>query len=176
VNWYTYQELRRENASWTTLQQNFTITFSFEHEIHNIDASLKQIRGVIFIKESEVELIIEEQQQNKQIVKELLSCYHVQEEAPDEDDPHDIEIKEAKGEREEVGPTIELEFIATLIKINKVNIGTVDNPKMANIRDYWDEQMIESIIKLLCEYTDLFPTTFTEMQGITGDLGDMNIP
>jgi hypothetical protein len=27
------------------------------------------------------------QQQNKQIVKELLSCYHVEEELPDEDDP-----------------------------------------------------------------------------------------
>jgi hypothetical protein len=33
---------------------------------------------------------MEEEQQNKQTVKELLSCYHVQEEAPDEDDPHDI--------------------------------------------------------------------------------------
>jgi hypothetical protein len=42
---------------------------------------------VIFIKELEVELMTEEQQQNRQTVKELLSCYHVQEEAPDEDDP-----------------------------------------------------------------------------------------
>jgi hypothetical protein len=45
---------------------------------------------VIFIKEPEVELITEEQQWNRQTVKELLSCYHVQEEAPDEDDPHVI--------------------------------------------------------------------------------------
>jgi len=79
--------------TWTTLQQNFTVTFSFEHEKPNIDATLKHIRGIIFIKEPEVELIIEEQQQNKQLVKELLSCYHVQEEAPDEDDLCDIQME-----------------------------------------------------------------------------------
>jgi hypothetical protein len=72
------------------LQQNFTDTFSFDHENSNIDATLKHIRGVTFIKELEVKIIIEEQQWNKQIVKELLSCYHVQEEALDEENPRDI--------------------------------------------------------------------------------------
>jgi hypothetical protein len=76
--------------TWMTLQHNFTVTFSFEQENPNIDASLKKIRGVIFIKEIEVEIITKEQQQNKQTIKELFSCYHVQEEASDEDDPRDI--------------------------------------------------------------------------------------
>jgi hypothetical protein len=40
--------------------------------------------------ELEVELMTEDQQQNRQTVKELLSCYHVQEEAPDEDDSCNI--------------------------------------------------------------------------------------
>jgi hypothetical protein len=57
-----------------------------------MDLALKQIRGVIFVDEPEVELMTEYQQQNRQTVKELLSCYHVQEEAPDEDDPHNIHI------------------------------------------------------------------------------------
>jgi hypothetical protein len=35
---------------------------------------------------------------------------------------------------------------------------------------------VESITKLLCEYNDLFPTTFTEMKGIVGELGEMKIP
>jgi hypothetical protein len=78
-----------------TLQKTFTVTFAFEHENPNIDATLKKIRGVIFIKEMEVEMIIEDQQQKKQTVKEILSCYHLQEEAPDEDDPHDIQIAKA---------------------------------------------------------------------------------
>jgi hypothetical protein len=84
---------------------------------------------VIFIKEPKVELIIEEQQQNKKTVKYLLSCYHVQEEVPEEDDPRDIQIEEVEGEREVEGPPLESEVIDALIKVKKVNIGTVENPK-----------------------------------------------
>jgi hypothetical protein len=97
-NWYTYQELRRGTATWMVLQLNFVVTFSFEHENPNIDNAIKQIRGMIFIKEPEVEVITKEQQRNKQIVEELFSCYHVHEDAPEEDDPRDIHIKEAEGE------------------------------------------------------------------------------
>jgi hypothetical protein len=32
------------------------------------------------------------------------------------------------------------------------------------------------IIDLLCEYVDIFPTTFSEMKGIVGELGEMKIP
>jgi hypothetical protein len=171
ANWYTNQELRRATTTWTELQQNFTVTFSFEHENPNIDATLKMIRGVIFIKEPEVKLITEEQQRNKQLIKELLSCYHVHEDAPEKDDPCDIQIKEAEGEREVEGPPIESKVIAVPIKVKKVNIGTVENPKMASIGYYWDEQTIERITELLCEYNNLFPTTFTKMKGIAGELG-----
>jgi hypothetical protein len=62
TNWYIDQELRKGTATWTTLQHNFKVTFLSKHEKPNIDATLKQIRGVIFIKELEFELIIEEQQ------------------------------------------------------------------------------------------------------------------
>jgi hypothetical protein len=109
-------------------------------------------------------------------VKELLSCYHVQEEAPDEDDPHNIQITEIEGEMDVEGPSLESEVFVGPIKVNKVNIGTNDNPKMASIGDYWDEQTIERITELLCEYNDMFPTIFTEMKGIIGELGEMNIP
>jgi hypothetical protein len=68
-------------------------------------------------------LIIEEQQRNKQIVKDLLACYHVQEEAPNEDDPHDIQIKEVEDERDVEGPPIESKVISAPIKVNNVNIG-----------------------------------------------------
>jgi hypothetical protein len=47
---------------------------------------------VIFIDEPEVELMKKYQQHNRQTIKELLSCYHVEEEAPDEDDPCNIQI------------------------------------------------------------------------------------
>jgi hypothetical protein len=153
------------------LQHNFTVTFSFEHENPNTDETIKHIRGVIVIKELEVKHITEEQQRNQQTVKELLTCYHVQEETPDEDDPCDIQIKEAEGEREVEGPPIESEVIGEPIKVKKVNIGTAENPKMASIGDYWDEQTVESITDLLREYKGLFPTIFTEMKGISRELG-----
>jgi hypothetical protein len=35
---------------------------------------------------------------------------------------------------------------------------------------------VESITELLCEYSDLFPTTFTEMKGIARELDEMKIP
>jgi hypothetical protein len=60
----------------------------------------------------------------------------VQEEAPDEDDPRDIQIEETEGERELEGPPLESEVIVVLIKVKKVNIGIVENPKMDSIGDY----------------------------------------
>jgi hypothetical protein len=63
-----------------------------------------------------------------------------------------------------------------LIKIKKVNIGTEKTPKLANIGDYWDVSTIDKIIELLHEYQDLFPTKFTDMNGIKGPMADMRIP
>jgi hypothetical protein len=99
--------MRRGTTEWIALKQNFVVTFSFKHENPDIDSALKQIKGVIFIDEPKVELMTEYQQQNKQTIKELLSCYHVEEEAPDEDDPRNIQITELEGEREVEGPSLE---------------------------------------------------------------------
>jgi hypothetical protein len=52
--------------------------------------------------------------------------------------------------------------------VKKLNISTTNNPKMASIGDYWDEQTVERILELLREDNDLFPTTFIEMKGIEG--------
>jgi hypothetical protein len=62
------------------------------------------------------------------------------------------------------------------IKTWKVNIGTIENPKFAQIGDYWSEETIKKISYLLREYQDIFPTKISEMKGIVGDLGEMNIP
>jgi hypothetical protein len=94
----------------------------------------------------------------------------------DEYDSHDIQIEEVEGKIEVEGPPVELEVIAASIKVNKVNIGTIENPKMDSIGDYLDEKTMERITWLLHEYSELFPTTFTEMKGIAGELGEMNIP
>jgi hypothetical protein len=74
------------------------------------------------------------------------------------------------------GPSLESEAFSAPIKVNKVNIGTNDNPKMESIGDYWDEKTLERITELLHKYNDLFPTTFIEIKGIAGELGVMKIP
>jgi hypothetical protein len=43
------------------------------------------------------------------------------------------------------GPSITSKVFSTQIKVNKLNIGTNDNPKMGSMRDYWDEQTVERI-------------------------------
>jgi len=73
-------------------------------------------------------------------------------------------------------PSLELEAFAAQIKVKKVNIGTTDNPKMESIGDYWDEQTLERITKLLREYSDMFPMTFIRMKCIERELGEMDIP
>jgi len=57
-----------------------------------------------------------------------------------------------------------------------VNIGLEKEPKFAIIGYYWDEETISKVTELLHEYQELFPTTFSEMKGIIGDLGVMKIP
>ena len=57
-----------------------------------------------------------------------------------------------------------------------MNIVTEGKPKLASIGDYWDEETVGHIADLLKQYQDLFPTKFTEMKGILGDMGVMRIP
>jgi len=73
------------------------------------------------------------------------------------------------------GPYLESEVFSAPIKVKKVNFGTNKNSKMESIGDYWDEKIVERITKLLCEYNDLFPTTFKEMKGTIGELVEMRI-
>jgi hypothetical protein len=62
------------------------------------------------------------------------------------------------------------------MNIKKVNIGTEEKPKIANIGYYWDNETMEKITELLHEYSDLFPATFSEMKGVARELGEMMIP
>ena len=71
---------------------------------------------------------------------------------------------------------IKLPFIGQPIKINKVNIGIGKTPKLASVGNYWDDATISNITKLLHEYQYLFPTKFTDMKGIKGPMGEMNVP
>ena len=62
------------------------------------------------------------------------------------------------------------------LKLKKVTISSLENPKFSNIRYYWDDEIVGNITDLLHEFQDFFPTKFLEMKGVIRDLGEMNIP
>ena len=86
-----------------------------------------------------------------------------------------MHIPEAEDERVVEGLEISLDYSKPLKNV-KVNIGTLEVPKFATIGDYWDDETVRKIIELLHEYQELFPTKFSEMKDITGDLGVMKTP
>ncbi len=108
------------------------------------------------------------------MLEQLQVCYSIN--TKDDDDPRNVNIPKTKGHRVAEGPSKELSFIGRPTKIKKVNIGTAEVPKLANIGDYWDDATMTKINELLHEYQDLFPTKFTVMKGIKGTLGEMKIP
>lgn len=104
----------------------------------------------------------------------MLECYNL---ATDEDDkPRNINILESEGTREIQGPELEIPEITEKVKTKQINIRTLADPKFASIGDYWDEEIVGNIADLLRDNQDLFPTNFTEMKGIIGELGVMRIP
>jgi hypothetical protein len=107
-------------------------------------------------------------------LQKFQGCYNIN--ATEDDDPRNVNITETKGQRYVEGPGIQLPFVGKPIKIKKINIGTEQTPKLTNVGDYWDVATIEKITKLLHEYHDLFPTKFTDMNGIKGPMGEMGIP
>jgi hypothetical protein len=46
------------------------------------------------------------------------------------------------------------------------------NSKFVKIGDYWSDNTVDKIARFLREYHDLFVTTFSNMKGIVGDLGE----
>ena len=62
------------------------------------------------------------------------------------------------------------------MKTMKIDIGMLENPKLAIIGDYWEEETVAQFVDLLREYEDLFPNSFSETKGIVGELGEMKIP
>lgn len=104
-----------------------------------------------------------------------MECYKIEGAKSEDQEPCEVHIRETKGERVVEGLEISRNYSEPL-KTVKVNIGTSEVPKFSFIGDYWDEQTVCKITNLLHEYQDLFPTKFTEMKGIAGELGEMRIP
>ena len=94
-----------------------------------------------------------------------MPCSYVEMDRKEPEDREDLmhmTFKEFEGTRV-VKDTISDDFSSSYtksMKLWKINIGSEENPNMASIEDYWDEQTFTKIQALLREYEDLFTTRF----------------
>ena len=108
-------------------------------------------------------------------MQSMMECYNLSGKLKDNDELRNINILETEGSRDVAALDVPTNPMTQLPKIKKVNIGTEENLKFANIGDYWNEETMAKIMDLLHEFQDLFPTKFSKMKGILGDLGEMKI-
>ena len=150
----------------------FTLTFEFESEYLDIDDALGVIKMKIF---DDGPFPLDNQPKWVVQLESALECYKLEEEKED-DEPNHTNIPESEGSREVQGSKLQLPKITSKLKTKKVNIETEAEPKLAAIGDYWHEENVGHIRDLLKHYEDLFPTKFTKMKGILGDMEVMRIP
>ena len=106
----------------------------------------------------------------------MVECYNVTGGPEDEDDPRNVNIPKSEDSQDITSPEISKKKTNHPLKIQKVNIGIEENPKFSNIGDYWDEETMAKVTDFLHEFQKLYPTKFSKIKGILGDLGEMKIP
>jgi hypothetical protein len=152
-NSYLEIEMCREAMNWDQLIQRFEVKFTFEHESPLTDVSLKDIRTNIFLEEGPIVVVpMCSVHIASTIVHKLLECYNVVKEEQDEEDTRDIPLPKTKGENAIEEPYIEKVVYAQPLKMWKVNIGTKENPKFAQIGDFLNDETVEKFAYLLFHY------------------------
>jgi hypothetical protein len=114
------------------------------------------------------------------LTEKPIECYHISRDSEILDDLEELRnlaIKETEGSRE-IQNTIPNQTNSSYnhpLKLRKINIGTIEQPKIAMVGDYWDEKTGQEIHILLREYEDLFPKTFSKLKGIKRVMGEISI-
>jgi len=137
--------------------RHFINTFSFEDESTTTDNALQVVKEKILVESIESEW--------GEQMEHALVCYNLAtdggDDESDEEDLRHLDIAETEGEREVQGPDLKIPDVTKPLKIKKVNIGSEERPKFANVGYYWDDETVSKIKKLLHEYQELFPTKFS---------------
>jgi len=101
MNWYMETKLCHGTKEWDILRQGFIMAFTFEDGFDCIDATLQEVKVVIFrISQDPLELI---QPNWTTHLSHVLECYNVIAEEEDED-PRKINISETDSHRGVEGP------------------------------------------------------------------------
>ena len=82
-------------------------------------------------------------------MQSLMTCYNIPVKTEDDDDMRNVNILESEGSHNVAAPDILTNPMSQTLKIQKVNIGTEEDPKFANIGDYWDDKTMAQITDML---------------------------
>jgi len=124
---------------------HFIFTFSFEDESPTIDNALQVVKEKIMTELAKFDW--DEQ------MEYALACYKLATDGgngeSDEEDPRHLDIVETEGEREVQGLELQIPDVEKPLKTKKINIGSEESPKFSNVGDYWDNETVSKITKLL---------------------------
>ena len=67
----------------------------------------------------------------------MMTCYKFSRVTEDDDELLNVNILESEGSHGVIAPDIPMESMDQLLRIWKFNIGLTENPKFANVKDYW---------------------------------------
>ena len=151
--------MQRGNLGWDELDDSFTHTFNFFDDHPSIDSALQVIKAKIF---EYIPMSMSNFNWSSTIVQHWMECYNVMG-VLDDNDPQDTNIPKYEGTCAVEGLGISSNQFLNPLKTKKVNIGSLDNPKFANIRD---DETDRRITDLLHKLQDLIPTNFLDMKRI----------
>lgn len=165
--WYLDAELHKRTRHLETLKNDFIGTFILIGGFEALDEALQDIDTFVFGNTSSSALF--EMRTWETQMQDIFNCCNLEREEG-EDDLRFFSILESEGERAIEGPPLKEVDVTKPLKLREVNIGMKENPNLAKIGDYWDENTVGKVAKLLTEYQHFFNTKFSKLKGIMGDL------
>ena len=148
-------ELHRTITTWEELSVFFAQTFSFQDANTEVCNALHIIRNVV-LKFIPVTYPVDPHAHCS--IQSMMTCYNLSREIEDDDELQNVNIPKFEGSHSVAALEIPTDSMNKPLRIQKVDIGMAENPKFANVGDYWDEEMMAKITDLLHEFQDLFPT------------------
>ena len=85
-------------------------------------------------------------------MQSMMELYNMYGEPEDDDALQNINILQTEGSRDVAALDLPTDSMNQPLKIKKDNIGMDENPKFANVGDYWDEETMAKITDLLHEF------------------------
>ena len=148
-SWYLAVELRRTITIWEELSILFAQNFSFRDANPEVHHALQLICEVV------LKVVPPAYPVDPHVhchMQSLMTCYNLSGEPEDDDDMRNSNILESEGSHNVAAPDIPTDPMSQPLKMHKVNIGTKENPKFANIGDYWGNETMAQITDLLHEF------------------------